>query len=193
MGEVRFEHVPHANLESDLDLSCNACHVHATDTEPLTIAAEGCLLCHADLPAEGSAQTEATLPAEGCGDCHRDPDHVGTTSNGIAINHAAAIERDISCLQCHYDVVDGSGATTRPGCENCHGRSVPTYSDETLAAHSVASAAHGSHLTDQGAVACSRCHTPLGHRAAAVASAVALECEGCHTQEHADSLDHQLQ
>ncbi len=193
VGEVRFAHLTHADLEPGLDLSCNACHVHQADREPLTIAGGGCYLCHADLPAEATDSAEATLQADGCDDCHREPDHVGVTSNGIAINHAAVIERDVSCLQCHYDVVDGSGATTRSGCENCHGRSVPTFSNETLAAHSVASAAHDSHLTAQGAVACSRCHTPIVHRAAAVASAVALECEGCHTEEHADSLDHQLQ
>jgi len=130
LAGVRFPHLAHGEISPGVPTYCGACHVHASGQEDLRVDATSCFLCHAQLPAPGARDAPdaraaaATLPASECLDCHGQPQHVAFENTGFPVDHATVVRRGISCVQCHYDLVEGTGtsrATRRP----CTGNTRP--------------------------------------------------------------------
>jgi hypothetical protein len=83
------------------------------------------------------------------------------------------LQRGISCVQCHFDLVSGTGSVDRAACRTCHASAgLSTRGLDEPKADDV----HAAHAT----AACDRCHTPVEHRVGSLAAALVLECETCH-------------
>lgn len=175
---VMFAHLEHPGVLEGQPLDCAACHTHSTGDTDLTVATNGCFLCHADLPPAGS-DADATIAAADCAGCHAQPSHTAFATSGAPIDHQAALDRGVSCLLCHYDVAAGSGASPPATCRTCHGvpgGALPLRGGEVMDAAVV----HEMHLDTAIAMSCSRCHEPVEHHVIRLASALALDCASCH-------------
>ncbi|HUF67999.1 MAG TPA: hypothetical protein VMM79_05045 [Longimicrobiales bacterium] len=171
-------HFEHAGLAGTDRLGCEACHTHDSGDVDLTITTGGCFLCHADLPPAGS-EAQATIAASACTACHVQPGHTAFATSGAPIDHAAVLDRGISCLLCHYDVATGSGASPAATCRTCHGvpgGAIPLRGGEAMDAATV----HGMHMDTAIVMSCTRCHTPVEHQVIRLASSLRLECQSCH-------------
>ena len=181
VANVTFSHVEHPGPAGEA-LGCAACHTHSTGEAPLEVRTGSCFLCHAAAPTAGGQRVAASMTADSCAECHVQPTHTAFARTGAPIDHAAVLERGVSCLLCHYDVVSGAGAVQAATCRSCHGRAGgprPDRPDTIMEA----AAAHGAHLSGAGRdLTCTRCHQPLDHRVVKLASALTLECTTCHAQ-----------
>jgi hypothetical protein len=181
VANVTLSHLTHPGPGDEL-LGCAACHTHDTGEAPLEVRTGSCFLCHAEPPAPGGQRVAASMTADSCAECHVQPTHTGFARTGAPIDHANVLERGVSCLLCHYDVVSGAGAVQVSTCRSCHGSAggpLPDRPDTTMEA----GAAHSVHLDGDGRdMTCARCHQPLDHAVIKLASALTLECTTCHAQ-----------
>jgi hypothetical protein len=164
-----FQHRDHAR-DSEQSLSCAGCHTHGDGREPLGVSVDACALCH--LPDIRSTE-EVT-----CKLCHRQPQHVALTSQGMPIPHSALPWVETGCTRCHYDVSEAQVRVELDRCVACHGR------DPALVARAAGSDLHPTHTS----VNCTACHRAEAHRVRAMSSAVQLACADCHVREHDVSL-----
>lgn len=165
LGTVRMQHVAHGG-DTAIAAGCAACHTHDSGERELTTTTAGCTLCHA-------ASLDASEPAD-CRLCHGGPQHLGFTSQGVAIPHAELPWIGGECIRCHYDVGQPRTGVAVSRCVECH--------------------ADADHAIEQGAgrdlhpahtgVACTTCHADDSHRILAMSSSVSLECGQCHTGAH---------
>lgn len=172
---VSLTHIAHPGVADSGPSGCVACHTHDSGDVDLTIASGSCFLCHAVL-AQGA---EATISESDCAACHVQPAHTGFPTGGATIDHAAVLERGVSCLLCHYDVIEGTGATATATCRTCHGMpggAAPLRGDESMDAAAV----HALHPDTAAPMSCTRCHEPIDHTVIQMASSLTLECESCH-------------
>lgn len=179
LASVRFPHSRHGTLTPALSTPCSACHTHDSGKEDLRADASACFLCHATLPAGESAAQQAALPEASCLGCHGQPTHTAFASTGTPIDHATVVERGISCQQCHYRLIEGTGAASQRACRECHGIApgAPRFREGD---HVDAASAHLAHYGKGETPRCARCHEPVDHHVGAIAGSLALNCAGCH-------------
>lgn len=183
VANVQFRHADHPGTDGE-PLRCGACHTHEAGDAPLVIAAGSCFLCHAELPqqparAGATLVASAALDTASCRFCHVQPTHTALLGSGAPIDHATVLEQGISCLLCHYDVVQGSGAVAEATCRSCHG--LPG-GPPALTAESARDAAtiHEAHERGGVGTSCTRCHEPVDHGVIQLASSLVLDCADCH-------------
>lgn len=166
VGSVTFEHRNHGGADSEVAMACAGCHTHTEGHGPILAGTDACALCHAD-ELDGDA-------AGDCRVCHGSPDHLGFTSQGVAIPHEGLPWIQGECVRCHYDVAQPTQTVSAATCARCH---------EQIEA--VTSAGIGQDLhPDHSGVGCTSCHASGGHRIVAMSSAVNLQCADCHLRVH---------
>jgi hypothetical protein len=128
-----------------------------------------CNLCH----FKGRGADE---PIAGCIGCHRSPPRVVSPA-GFVVDHPQYVEDLVSCVSCHQEVTDGSGAADQARCWNCHNEPerVEEFENTTLV--------HRVHIAEHN-VECTQCHTPIVHRMVALAETAELDCAACHQRVH---------
>ena len=165
LATVVFEHRSHGG-DTVVAMTCAGCHGHDDGTEPLTASTDACALCHA-----------AELGGDNGGDCrtcHARPEHEGTTSQGLPVEHTGLPWLGGECVRCHYDVSDPALHVETSRCLACHA---------DLDAVTREGVGRDLHPTHTG-VSCTSCHAEGGHRILAMSSAVDLQCGDCHLQVH---------
>lgn len=181
LANVSLSHAHPARL-SEGTADCSACHAHDAGDAPITTGSGSCFACHADLVPAGATATVATVAESECRECHVQPEHTAFLTSGAPVDHALVLARGISCTLCHYDVVEGNGAVPPSACRDCHGR-LGGPAPVTGAAEADAAVLHATHLEGDVRLGCGRCHTPVEHRVVKLASALALDCAGCHAAD----------
>ncbi len=218
-GGVRFAHISHPGAEGQEHLDCSACHTHSSGDIDLGLSTSSCVLCHGDTfwnneevagtgtgtatgaKATGRRDTRsnttarlAVLPESDCGTCHGVALHQAPAGIGRPpINHATVTERGLSCLQCHFDVVRGTGAVDPASCAECHlsaGTSQPLERAQLRYEPGTAGAdIHRAHYSGGQGPSCARCHTEIAHEVGNLLDAVSLDCSTCHTEDEFDSAE----
>ena len=162
---VTFAHLDHGSTGSP-KVECAGCHTHREGRAPLEAGPGTCGLCH--------ERSLAGTSGEDCRLCHATPDHVGLTSQGVAIPHEGLPWIEGGCLRCHYEVA-------RPVHEVSLGRCAACHEDvDEVTALGIGEDLHPIH---EGTF-CGSCHEEDNHRIEAMSSAVDLECGTCHAEEH---------
>lgn len=197
VAHVTFAHTTHPDPVGSA-LSCTSCHAHSAGDQPLVATTAGCFLCHADPPSGGDQRLAVSIGEDRCVECHVQPTHTAFARTGAPIDHETVLARGISCLLCHYDVVEGSGAVPPSRCRSCHGLPGGPL-PERLGPTGDPIAVHVTHLTDSTSLTCTRCHEPVSHAVIQLASALVLDCSSCHAagepalREPIDSSAHRAQ
>lgn len=169
LDDVELEHREHGGGEP-FDVGCAACHTHDAGEEPLAVTTRSCTLCHA-------SELDGDAPGD-CRVCHGQPDHMGFTSQGLAVPHANLPWIGGQCVRCHYDVGQPAVDVTVAACVHCHADVA-----------GVTAAGAGADLHPQHTeVGCAACHTAAEHHIVAMSSAVDLACADCHEAAHGVQL-----
>ena len=110
-----FTHDPHlGDLEIGASLQCATCHEHRAGKEHLATYKQACYLCHFN-------QKQFNTERAACLSCHDVPDVViHETADANPITHQVLIDRGISCVGCHRDIVHGGGPVFPERCRTCH-------------------------------------------------------------------------
>lgn len=165
IATVTFEHRSHG-AGGEILPSCAGCHTHDDGAAPLRASVDACALCHVDRLA-GTESRDCQL-------CHRQPQHVTLTEEGVPVPHSTLPWTSIGCVRCHYDVADPPTAVEAARCASCH---------RDLPAATAAGIGRDLHPSHEG-LTCTACHQGGSHRVLAMSSAVSLVCADCHGEAH---------
>jgi nitrate/TMAO reductase-like tetraheme cytochrome c subunit len=167
---VRFDHTAHlGELRRGKQLRCTSCHSQIVQGQHLTVTASTCYLCH----FKGRAEDD---PVGGCISCHPTPPRVESPA-GFAVDHSDYVRDLVSCVSCHDNVTDGSGAAEKSRCFICHNE------PERLEQFDNTTVVHRIHIAEHN-VECAQCHLPIEHRVTSHSETFDLDCRSCHQQTH---------
>ncbi len=167
---VRFDHTAHlGELRRGKQLRCTSCHSQIVQGQHLTVTPSTCYLCH----FKGRAEDD---PVGGCISCHPTPPRVESPA-GFAVDHADYVRDLVSCVSCHDNVTDGSGAAEKSRCFICHNE------PERLEQFDNTTVMHRIHIAQHN-VECAQCHLPIEHRVTSHSETFDLDCRSCHQQTH---------
>ncbi len=161
---VTFRHSAHPMSERR-SVPCAACHTHDPGSTDLKADSSTCALCHF---ADVSGPRDA-----GCATCHRHPQHVQMTSQGVPLPHAMLQQARVPCTRCHYRVVEGDTTVAVARCAACHTAKPPAKLPPADSVH-----AHHPELS------CRTCHAEVRHRVVSMSESIALKCLDCHSSRH---------
>jgi nitrate/TMAO reductase-like tetraheme cytochrome c subunit len=167
---VRFDHTQHlGELRRGKQLRCTSCHSQIVQGDHVAVEQTTCNLCH--FKGRGSEE-----PVAGCVGCHRSPPRVVSPA-GFVVDHPQYVEDLVSCVSCHQQVTDGSGAADEARCWTCHNlpERIEQFENTTLV--------HRVHIAEHN-VECTQCHTPIVHRTVSLAESAELDCAACHQRVH---------
>lgn len=169
---VQFDHTKHlGEVRRGIQLRCTSCHSQIVQGSHIAVTPSTCFLCHFKDRPVGE-------PIGGCIGCHPNPPRV-TSPEGYVIDHPQFVKDRVDCLSCHSSVTHGTGDADSARCIECH--NLP----EELAKFNDPPLMHKVHVADHH-IDCLRCHTPIQHKIEALKTNVALDCQSCHRQVHAD-------
>ncbi len=169
---VRFNHAAHlGELRRGKELRCTSCHSQIVQGEHLTVTQSTCFLCH-------FKERPASDPIAGCVGCHPSPARIVSPA-GFIVDHPQYVKDLVSCMSCHTQVTEGSGAAEQARCFNCHNE------PERLAAFDDTPLVHRVHIAQHN-VECTQCHLPIEHRVVALTGTYELDCRSCHQRAHDD-------
>ena len=171
LATVRFTHLEHGSTGSP-SVDCVGCHTHDVGGEPLQAGPATCGLCHED--------ALAGTTGEDCRLCHATPNHLGMTSQGVAIPHEGLPWIEGGCLRCHYAVARPVHEVSLDRCAACHD------DVDAVTATGIGEDLHPIHAGNS----CGACHEEDNHRIEAMSSAVDLDCSACHTSAHGVEVKH---
>jgi nitrate/TMAO reductase-like tetraheme cytochrome c subunit len=169
---IHFDHQPHlVEVRRGLKLRCTSCHSQIVQGTHMTVTTSTCFLCHFKDVTIGES-------ISGCPACHPPPEAT-IEFEGILFNHSEVVEREIQCLKCHVQVVQGSGDVSRERCLICHGEPerIEKYDDLTLI--------HSKHVSDHK-VDCEECHNAIQHGLVKMVSTLEVDCSSCHPDHHSE-------
>jgi hypothetical protein len=167
---VRFDHTEHlGELRRGKQLRCTSCHSQIVQGEHLTVTRSTCFLCHFKDRPEGD-------PVAGCTGCHASPPRVVSPA-GFVVEHADYVRDMVSCVSCHDNVRDGSGAADRGRCFICHNE------PERLEQFDDTDTMHRIHIAEHN-VECAQCHLEIRHGTMAHDASADLDCRSCHQRTH---------
>lgn len=166
LSRVSFRHRRHGGT-GPIQATCAGCHTHPPDVQDKAMVSSGeaCSLCHAEQLAGRNSSD--------CRACHKEPDHVPVSSQGVGIPHSSLNTAETGCLRCHYDVSAPRITVAMATCASCH----PSGAKARLG---VGEDLHPRHA----GVACTACHASTSHRVVSMSSAVVLDCRDCHVAAH---------
>jgi hypothetical protein len=167
---VRFDHTAHlGELRRGKQLRCTSCHSQIVQGQHLTVTPSTCYLCH----FKGRTESD---PVAGCIGCHPTPPRVESPA-GFAVDHEDYVRDLVSCVSCHDNVTDGSGAAEKSRCFICHNE------PERLEQFDNTTVMHRIHIAEHN-VECAQCHLPIEHRVTSHSETFDLDCRSCHQQTH---------
>lgn len=167
---IRFDHAEHlGELRRGKQLRCTSCHSQIVQGDHVTVTEGTCFLCHFRDRPPGQ-------PVAGCTGCHGEPARLVSPA-GFVVDHPRYVRELVSCVSCHDQVTDGSGAADQARCFTCHNE------PERLAEFENTTLVHRVHIADRN-VECAQCHTPIQHRIVSLTSTFELDCQSCHQGAH---------
>lgn len=175
-------------------LACVSCHTQLTSDRHIETDKNACALCHFKGRSEG-AKLEPVGTCRGCHDVPKTKFKLG----GMVYDHEDYVgKHNVSCRNCHLDVVSGTGAAPRETCARCHNETVK------LKIYGQTERIHRDHVTDHK-MGCADCHDGLVHglngkaHEPAVTTADGLrnghapslrfECGMCHSGTHGGQIE----
>lgn len=171
---VSFNHIPHMEKIKDLKLRCTSCHSQIVVGKHIEVTYETCFLCH----FSKLKNVTNTKGVNNCLQCHQIPKHT-ININGISYNHLDFIKHNpnIKCVDCHLDVINGTGEVPKERCYACH--NIPSriayYTDTTFV--------HEWHVTKHK-ITCTLCHLEIKHgiKTSIKPLEYANNCTLCHSE-----------
>lgn len=174
-GNVVFDHRPHLlEMRRGKQLRCTSCHSQVVMGNHLSVTPSTCFICH----FKGKTFTEIW---NSCTVCHKNPPKV-VKIKGQKFRHSDFIERNVPCMKCHNEVLDGNGEVPRERCQSCHSEPKHTaqYDNHALI--------HKKHVTEHK-VECFDCHLEIEHRMPKENENKMPDCQICHIDTHKAQFD----
>lgn len=175
---VTFDHRPHLEgVKYGRKLRCVSCHSQIVVGNHIEVTWNTCYLCH----FKGKV-FEKSMPAkkadQNCLRCHSLPDKPIKSGN-ISYSHKEFLgKHNVSCKNCHQDVVQGSGDVSKDRCLTCHNQ------PEKLSRYNETDFIHDNHVTKHN-TACIHCHEEMKHSATAAGTkTLSYDCSMCHENLH---------
>lgn len=172
---IHFDHRDHlTTTRRDRKLTCTSCHAQMTVGNHMEVTWNTCYLCH----FKGMKSGREFNPFVGCLSCHDLPDKSVKLGN-MTYNHKDFVgKRGVNCMNCHQDVVQGTGEAAKERCFSCHNQ------PEKLGRIKDTAFIHENHITKHK-VACFHCHTEIRHQFSAPGKKeLAYDCTVCHLNKH---------
>ena len=174
---VRFDHAPHLTTKrKDRQLSCTSCHSQIVIGTHIEVTYTTCYLCH----FKGRGEGRNFSPLKGCKGCHEVPTKDIKVGDTIYNHTNYAVNREVSCQNCHIDVVQGTGMAPKERCVDCHNDPLRLEAYEDL------EFIHEKHVTENHA-ACHQCHLSITHKVETTlhpSETDEINCSLCHTNTH---------
>ena len=114
--KIKFRHDKHlSERPKGKSLNCVSCHGQTVQGQHISVSKTTCLTCH--FYNRGDKQ----VAAGDCETCHNVPEE-DVTFVDEPFNHKdfLAGDRNVTCIHCHSQVTEGSGAVSRVRCMSCH-------------------------------------------------------------------------
>jgi predicted CXXCH cytochrome family protein len=174
---IPFDHTPHLEeLRRDKQLRCTSCHSQIVQGEHMAVTSSTCFLCHFK---EGVFNEGLGA----CTRCHQIPTQEFDLGGGTMFSHELAFQRGVDCINCHEDVIRGTGSVPHERCRVCHNR------ESDLARIDNHVFMHLKHVTEHK-IDCTDCHLEIQHSLDAdkIQHAVS-DCAGCHPKHHEEQVE----
>lgn len=172
---IMFDHKPHLEgVRYGRQLRCVSCHSQIVVGKHIEVTWDSCYLCH----LKGRKQGRHIEVLGGCLGCHQLSSRQIKVRN-ITYNHRDFLnQHNVSCENCHQDIIAGEGEVSQERCTRCHNQ------PEKLARFNEISFLHANHVTKHN-TACLHCHKEIVHRVTqAGTKQLSLECSSCHFNTH---------
>jgi hypothetical protein len=174
--QIRFDHASHLGaLQRGIVLACTSCHNQHTLDVHMEIDRSTCFLCHFEGAGQTARAGQAAREMGDCETCHGPP--TGTIEvAGQTFDHEQVAARGMRCLQCHAEMVSGSGHVDRGRCLSCHNQ------PEQLAKVGDVGLLHLQHVTVRK-LHCYQCHGMIEHAMPehrVHGPGTSAECGQCH-------------
>jgi predicted CXXCH cytochrome family protein len=173
---IHFDHAPHmGELRRGKKLRCTSCHSQIVQGKHMAVTKSTCFLCH--FKGEPFNQDLAA-----CTRCHQIPKKEYDLGGGVKFTHELAYKKRVDCINCHADVIRGTGEVPRERCLVCHNR------ESDLARIKDHAFMHAKHVAEH-AVNCLSCHLRIEHSFDKERlSHAAGDCKGCHPDHHQEQI-----
>lgn len=148
---IQFNHELHAKeMRLGIKLACTSCHFQRLVNNHMEVDKSTCFLCH----FKGARASDK--PVGECDTCHGPPTK-STMLGRFEVDHAEYQKRGMTCVQCHSELVSGTGAVGQERCLSCHNKpeQIEKITDPGLM--------HVEHVTKRK-MHCYQCHTMIAHR-----------------------------
>jgi nitrate/TMAO reductase-like tetraheme cytochrome c subunit len=175
-GNVVFDHRPHLlDMRRGKQLQCTSCHSQMVMGSHISVTQSTCFICHFK---------DKSMPKlwGSCLDCHPDPKSKIKVAGGAEFPHKDYIDRNVPCMKCHTNVVQGDGAVPRERCLSCHNEE--RHSRE----YDNPSKVHTIHVTEHK-VECFDCHLEIQHGLHRAQVREMPSCDTCHMNTHQAQLE----
>jgi len=174
---VPFDHRPHLeDLRRGKRLRCTSCHSQIVQGKHMTVTTSTCFLCHFK---EGHFNEGLGT----CTRCHQIPQEAFDLGGGVTFHHDLAYEKVVDCVNCHGDLIRGSGEVPRERCGVCHNREddLKRIDDHVFM--------HRKHVTDHK-IDCLECHLEVRHSLDKERiQHAASDCTSCHPDHHHEQVN----
>ena len=173
---IPFDHTPHLKEgRRGKQLRCTSCHSQIVQGKHMTVTTSTCFLCHfKDQPFNEGLSA--------CTHCHQIPTKQFELGGGVMFTHDLAYAKGVDCINCHGDLIRGTGEVPRERCLACHNR------EGDLARASDHVFMHAKHVSEHK-VDCLQCHLQIQHsldREKIVHAAA--DCQSCHPNHHNEQV-----
>jgi predicted CXXCH cytochrome family protein len=176
-GRIPFDHEPHLEQpRRGMLLRCTSCHSQIVQGRHMAVTASTCFLCH----FKGEHFNDGLGV---CTRCHQIPRQKFDLGGGVTFTHELAYEKGVDCVNCHSDLIRGTGEVPRERCLVCHNREADLQRIGDYAFM------HEMHVTKHK-IDCLDCHLEIVHRLEPnKIEHAAADCAGCHHQHHHEQVD----
>lgn len=173
---MHFDHTPHlGQMRREKQLRCTSCHSQIVQGEHMAVTTSTCFLCH--FKDEPFNQGLAA-----CTRCHQIPEKEYDLGGGAKFTHELAYKKGVDCINCHQDVIRGTGEVPVERCIVCHNRpgDLEMRKDPVFM--------HDKHVTEHK-IDCLDCHLRIEHSLDTERLAhAASDCAGCHPNQHQEQV-----
>ncbi len=172
---VSFDHKPHlTELRRGKRLRCQTCHSQIVQGAHISVTESVCFTCH----FKDFKEVRTEEPIAGCTGCHEVTPETITLVTGDEFLHEDYTNRkEVKCIMCHFDNVQGDGSVPRQVCGGCHSEQerLEKYDDHVFM--------HETHVAEHK-VECFHCHSEIRHGRDVEADGSESSCARCHVKKH---------
>gem|GEM_PF-501506 len=170
---VEFDHMPHmTRFRRVTQLRCTSCHAQMVQGQHMTVTESTCFTCH----FKPGASDEEDMSLADCTTCHKQP------VKSAKFDHSFVSVRNVSCTECHANIVQGAGEVPRDRCQLCHSeqKHIDRYDDVAFM--------HENHVTERK-IECRQCHNTILHQSEKKDTHFSSagnrgQCNTCHQRKH---------